>query len=627
MAIRDDGRPTTQVQKEAAGQSFGGQPKQNKEKPNTDSKLDPSVVAKRLDDNAGLTDNEKDGLKYQTAVNMARQHFANEEDVDNKRLREYIDEQYALMNPTLSGSEMRGENVVGNLIRDTSEGWKGLMNGIGTGIDSAWDTAVGGGLDALGWKDAANTARDMATGRDIGTGLDIATDIGLVFIPGVGPALAVGKAAADNMGDFDEFAKGYDSITLEKLSDEQRAAKGLGAVANTALAALPGAGKIAGGIRGIAGTGKAAKGALKNADKALSDYEDVIRAYRTARNDAKSALKAGDDAAYKAAKKDFDVAEEALKAEKGAADEAVAASKQADNMKKALGSKESFQEAGQVAKQNLTDGTYAQRIKDAYNAPDQNFLQRMSSGIKAANPRINLLTDATGAYKGPMRSMNDYMTAKTAEKGLKEIALNAEKAAAKSGEATARKAATEAAASKAAKGAAAADEAIAEAGGKGIKGAISNVKDAAKSAPRKLGDRLPITNTGGKKGMRRAAELAGTFAGNTALGALNYQGEYGGDIGQNILRYYSDLASHPSALAGMAMAPGSAKMGSRLGGLRGYKAPSRVPQNAMRIGSGGIVAKDMLGADTGQGITDEEQLDNLDQLAQYFASLKQGGGR
>ena len=223
--------------------------------------------------------------------------------------------------------------------------------------------------------------------------------------------------------------------------------------------------------------------------------------------------------------------------------------------------------------------------------------------------------------------MNDYMTAKTAEKGLKEIALSAEKAAAKSGEATARKAATEAAASKAAKGAAAADEAIAEAGGKGIKGAISNVKDAAKSAPRKLGDRLPITNTGGKNGMRRAAELAGTFAGNTALGALNYQGEYGGDIGQNILRYYSDLASHPSALAGMAMAPGSAKMGSRLGGLRGYKAPSRVPQNAMRIGSGGIVAKDMLGADTGQGITDEEQLDNLDQLAQYFASLKQGGGR
>lgn len=610
MAIRDDGRPTTQVQKEAAGQSFGGQPKQNKEKPNTDSKLDPSVVAKRLDDNAGLTDNEKDGLKYQTAVNMARQHFANEEDVDNKRLREYIDDQYALMNPTLSGSEMRGENVVGNLIRDTSEGWKGLMNGIGTGIDSAWDTVVGGGLDALGWKDAANTARDMATGRDIGTGLDIATDIGLVFIPGVGPALAVGKAAADNMGDFDEFAKGYDSITLEKLSDEQRAAKGLGALANTALAAVPGAGKIAGGIRGIAGTKKAAQAGIDTARDALQAASKEGAAL------AKAEGKTGQEA--------IDAIKSMTEPETKALAEAML---KGDDAVKALGSKESFQEAGQVAKQNLTDGTYAQRIKDAYNAPDQNFLQRMSSGIKAANPRTNLLTDATGAYKGPMRSMNDYMTAKTAEKGLKEIALNAEKAAAKSGEATARKAATEAAASKAAKGAAAADEAIAEAGGKGIKGAISNVKDAAKSAPRKLGDRLPITNTGGKKGMRRAAELAGTFAGNTALGALNYQGEYGGDIGQNILRYYSDLASHPSALAGMAMAPGSAKMGSRLGGLRGYKAPSRVPQNAMRIGSGGIVAKDMLGADTGQGITDEEQLDNLDQLAQYFASLKQGGGR
>lgn len=610
MAIRDDGRPTTQVQKEAAGQSFGGQPKQNKEKPNTDSKLDPSVVAKRLDDNAGLTDNEKDGLKYQTAVNMARQHFANEEDVDNKRLREYIDEQYALMNPTLSGSEMRGENVVGNLIRDTSEGWKGLMNGIGTGIDSAWDTAVGGGLDALGWKDAANTARDMATGRDIGTGLDIATDIGLVFIPGVGPALAVGKAAADNMGDFDEFAKGYDSITLEKLSDEQRAAKGLSALANTALAAVPGAGKIAGGIRGIAGTKKAAQAGIDTARDALQAASKEGAAL------AKAEGKTGQEA--------IDAIKSMTEPETKALAEAML---KGDDAVKALGSKESFQEAGQVAKQNLTDGTYAQRIKDAYNAPDQNFLQRMSSGIKAANPRTNLLTDATGAYKGPMRSMNDYMTAKTAERGLKEIALSAEKAAAKSGEATARKAATEAAASKAAKGAAAADEAIAEAGGKGIKGAISNVKDAAKSAPRKLGDRLPITNTGGKKGMRRAAELAGTFAGNTALGALNYQGEYGGDIGQNILRYYSDLASHPSALAGMAMAPGSAKMGSRLGGLRGYKAPSRVPQNAMRVGSGGIVAKDMLGADTGQGITDEEQLDNLDQLAQYFASLKQGGGR
>lgn len=610
MAIRDDGRPTTQVQKEAAGQSFGGQPKQNKEKPNTDSKLDPSVVAKRLDDNAGLTDNEKDGLKYQTAVNMARQHFANEEDVDNKRLREYIDEQYALMNPTLSGSEMRGENVVGNLIRDTSEGWKGLMNGIGTGIDSAWDTAVGGGLDALGWKDAANTARDMATGRDIGTGLDIATDIGLVFIPGVGPALAVGKAAADNMGDFDEFAKGYDSITLEKLSDEQRAAKGLGALANTALAAVPGAGKIAGGIRGIAGTKKAAQAGIDTARDALQAASKEGAAL------AKAEGKTGQEA--------IDAIKSMTEPETKALAEAML---KGDDAVKALGSKESFQEAGQVAKQNLTDGTYAQRIKDAYSAPDQNFLQRMSSGIKAANPRTNLLTDATGAYKGPMRSMNENMTARTAEKGLKEIALNAEKAAAKSGEATARKAATEAAASKAAKGTAAADEAIAEAGGKGIKGAISNVKDAAKSAPRKLGDRLPITNTGGKKGMRRAAELAGTFAGNTALGALNYQGEYGGDIGQNILRYYSDLASHPSALAGMAMAPGSAKMGSRLGGLRGYKAPSRVPQNAMRVGSGGIVAKDMLGADTGQGITDEEQLDNLDQLAQYFASLKQGGGR
>nr|DAG29612.1 MAG TPA: hypothetical protein [Caudoviricetes sp.] len=610
MAIRDDGRPTTQVQKEAVGQSFGGQPKQNKEKPNTDSKLDPSVVAKRLDDNAGLTDNEKDGLKYQTAVNMARQHFANEEDVDNKRLREYIDEQYALMNPTLSGSEMRGENVVGNLIRDASEGWKGLMNGIGTGIDSAWDTAVGGGLDALGWKDAANTARDMATGRDIGTGLDIATDIGLVFIPGVGPALAVGKAAADNMGDFDEFAKGYDSITLEKLSDEQRAAKGLGAVANTALAALPGAGKIAGGIRGIAGTKKAAQAGIDTARDALQAASKEGAAL------AKAEGKTGQEA--------IDAIKSMTEPETKALAEAML---KGDDAVKALGSKESFQEAGQVAKQNLTDGTYAQRIKDAYSAPDQNFLQRMSSGIKAANPRTNLLTDATGAYKGPMRSMNENMTARTAEKGLKEIALNAEKAAARSGEATAQKAATEAAASKAAKGAAAADEAIAKAGGKGIKGAISNVKDAAKSAPRKLGDRLPITNTGGKKGLRRAAELAGTFAGNTALGALNYQGEYGGNIGQNILRYYSDLASHPSALAGMAMAPGSAKMGSRLGGLRGYKTPSRVPQNAMRIGSGGIVAKDMLGADTGQGITDEEQLDNLDQLAQYFASLKQGGGR
>lgn len=208
---------------------------------------------------AESTDNP-DGYKYQVAVQMARNKAGSK--IDDSDMRDLVDSEFAKLNPSATGAAMRGEN---NLVAQTmggfSEARDNLSDMIGTGIDWFWD-AVPGNIAGLAGNVVGTFTGDEDTGKDWNervSGLvgdedgaifdtrtlgDIATGIGIAAIPGIGVPLSAGLALADNADNIREAIEGRDSITREKLDDDERWTKAGSAALDTVLSALPGIGKL-----------------------------------------------------------------------------------------------------------------------------------------------------------------------------------------------------------------------------------------------------------------------------------------------------------------------------------------------------------------------------------------------
>lgn len=207
------------------------------------------------------TDNP-DGHKYQVAVERARQIAG--DDVSESQMRDLVDAEFAKMNPTVTGEQMRGEDNFGaravGSINDAIDFVTGLA---GDGIDFLWDGVAGNVAGLVGdgaglltgnddWGQQANEFVSGLVGDDGNGGPtildtdmlgDVALDLAISAIPGAGVPLMVGKSLLQNSNNIREAVDGRDSISGEKLDPGQIATKLLATGADTALSALPGIGR------------------------------------------------------------------------------------------------------------------------------------------------------------------------------------------------------------------------------------------------------------------------------------------------------------------------------------------------------------------------------------------------
>ena len=207
------------------------------------------------------TDNS-DGHKYQVAVERARQIAG--DDVSESQMRDLVDAEFAKLNPTATGEQMRGEDNFGaRAIGGINDAIDNVTDFAGNGIDLLWDGVVGNAAGLLGgaaglltgnddWGRNANEFVSGLVGDDGNGGPtvldtdvlgDVALDLALSAIPGVGVPIMLGKSALQNANNIREAIDGRDSISGERLDEGQVATKGLATLVDVALSALPGLGK------------------------------------------------------------------------------------------------------------------------------------------------------------------------------------------------------------------------------------------------------------------------------------------------------------------------------------------------------------------------------------------------
>ena len=225
-----------------------------------------------------------DGHKYQVAVERARQIAG--DDVSDSEMRDLIDDEFAKLDPSATGEQMRGEDNAGAfVIGGVNDAIDGLTGMIGDGVDWLWDTAAGGiagavgdGLGAIagqeGWGDAAREYVDNVVGDggiiDPNSIANMAMDIGLSAIPGVGVPLVVGKNLVQNADNIREAASGRDSLTGEELDFDARLANGLAALANVGLSAMPGMGQA----RNMTKAAQVTSGSVDDVAKSVAQLVD-----------------------------------------------------------------------------------------------------------------------------------------------------------------------------------------------------------------------------------------------------------------------------------------------------------------------------------------------------------------
>lgn len=207
------------------------------------------------------TDNS-DGHKYQVAVERARQIAG--DDVSESQMRDLVDAEFAKLNPTATGEQMRGEDNFGaRAIGGINDAIDNVTDLAGNGIDLLWDGIAGNAAGLLGgaaglltgnddWGRNANEFVSGLVGDDGNDGPtvldtdvlgDVALDLALSAIPGVGVPIMLGKSAIQNANNIREAVDGRDSISGERLDPGQIATKLLATGADVALSALPGLGR------------------------------------------------------------------------------------------------------------------------------------------------------------------------------------------------------------------------------------------------------------------------------------------------------------------------------------------------------------------------------------------------
>lgn len=215
-----------------------------------------------------------DDQRYQAAVALADNSLDGQRNVKRSMYKNTIDKYFKQLGGTKSGRDMRGENVWTDFVDRANEFTTDFNNGLGSLIDAGFDSTVGNLAHVIGGKDAGDAVKNLATGEDVAILPDIATDVALAATL-YGIPLVVAKEGFRNADNFSNFINGKDAVTLKDLDAGQRAANAVLGLGGTALAAVPGIGKVKALSKVAKSEAKAAKEALPKAQKT---YEEAIKA-------------------------------------------------------------------------------------------------------------------------------------------------------------------------------------------------------------------------------------------------------------------------------------------------------------------------------------------------------------
>lgn len=211
-----------------------------------------------------------DAAKWQHAVQLAREDFGENADTDDRKFLERAEGYYATMDPESTADQVRGKNAFTSAVENVAHGIDGVNNFLGDGVKGAWDLLAGGGAEALGGlvgmftgdKDTASDWRDFTEGVIDDETADalasIGTNLAVSAIPGFGVPASIALAGLQNADDINEALTGRDSVTLQKLDDDERTGRALNAALDLGMSALPGIGKLDEGIDAARAAGKIA---------------------------------------------------------------------------------------------------------------------------------------------------------------------------------------------------------------------------------------------------------------------------------------------------------------------------------------------------------------------------------
>ena len=211
-----------------------------------------------------------DAAKWQHAVQLAREDFGENADTDDRKFLERAEGYYATMDPESTADQVRGKNAFTSAVENVAHGIDGVNDFLGDGVKGAWDLLAGGGAELLGGlagmftgdEDTASDWRNFTEGVIDDETADalasIGTNLAVSAIPGFGVPASIALAGLQNADDINEALTGRDSVTLQKLDDNERTGRALNAALDLGMSALPGMGKLDEGIDAARAAGKIA---------------------------------------------------------------------------------------------------------------------------------------------------------------------------------------------------------------------------------------------------------------------------------------------------------------------------------------------------------------------------------
>ena len=211
-----------------------------------------------------------DAAKWQHAIQLAREDFGENADTDDRKFLERAEGYYATMNPESTADQVRGKNAFTSAVEDVAHGIDGVNDFLGDGVKGAWDLLAGGGAEALGGlagmltgdENTASDWRNFTEGiiddKTVDALASIGTNLAVSAIPGFGVPASIALAGLQNADNINEALTGRDSVTLQKLDDNEKTGRAINAALDLGMSVLPGIGKLDEGIDAARAAGKIA---------------------------------------------------------------------------------------------------------------------------------------------------------------------------------------------------------------------------------------------------------------------------------------------------------------------------------------------------------------------------------
>lgn len=211
-----------------------------------------------------------DAAKWQHAIQLAREDFGENADTDDRKFLERAEGYYATMNPESTADQVRGKNAFTSAVEDVAHGIDGVNDFLGDGVKGAWDLLAGGGAEVLGglagmltgdentasdWRNFTEGVIDDKTADALAS---IGTNLAVSAIPGFGVPASIALAGLQNADNINEALTGRDSVTLQKLDDNEKTGRAINAALDLGMSVLPGIGKLNEGIDAARAAGKIA---------------------------------------------------------------------------------------------------------------------------------------------------------------------------------------------------------------------------------------------------------------------------------------------------------------------------------------------------------------------------------